>query len=47
MDRLEAKRIMDSLEYRDLVGREIAVVASRNYRALRKAGITQWKRSWD
>ena len=31
---------MDSLEYRDLVGREIAVVASQNYKALRKAGIT-------
>ncbi len=37
---LEAKRIMDSLEYRDLVGREIAVAASQNYRVLRKAGIT-------
>jgi predicted nucleic acid-binding protein len=36
----EAKRIMDSLEYRDLVGREIAVQASRNYRTLRKGGIT-------
>lgn len=37
---LEAKRIMDSLEYRDLVGREIAVAVSQNYRVLRKAGIT-------
>ena len=37
---LEAKRIMDSLEYRDLVGREIAVAVSQTYRVLRKAGIT-------
>jgi predicted nucleic acid-binding protein len=37
---LEAKRIMDSLEYRDLVGRDIALAASQNYRTLRKAGVT-------
>lgn len=37
---LEAKQIMDSLEYRDLVGREIALAASQNYRILRKNGIT-------
>ena len=37
---LEAKQIMDSLEYRDLVGREIAIAASQNYRMLRKNGIT-------
>lgn len=37
---LEAKQIMDSLEYRDLVGREIAIAASQNYRILRKSGIT-------
>ena len=36
----KAKRIMDSLEYRDLVGRDIALAASQNYRTLRKAGVT-------
>ena len=30
---------MDSLEYRDLVGRESAPAVSQNYRVLRKAGI--------
>jgi predicted nucleic acid-binding protein len=42
-DFLEAKRIMDSLEYRDFVGREIALQASLNFRALRKRGITARK----
>lgn len=37
---LEAKQIVDSLEYRDLVGREIALATSQNYRVLRKNGIT-------
>ena len=36
----EAKQMMDSLEYRDLVGRDIAVAASQNYRILRRNGIT-------
>ena len=36
----EAKRIMDSLEYRDFVGREIAIAASQNHRMLRRSGIT-------
>jgi predicted nucleic acid-binding protein len=37
---LEAKQIMDSLEYRDLVGREIALAASQNYRILSRGGVT-------
>ncbi len=37
---MEARQIMDSLEYRDLVGRDIALAASQNYRILRRAGIT-------
>src|SRR5574344_1754777 len=36
----EAKRIMDSLEYRDFLGKEIALQAAMNFRALRKKGIT-------
>ena len=36
----EAKRIMDSLEYRDFVGRELAIAASQNHRMLRRSGIT-------
>lgn len=39
-DYLDAKKIMDSLEYHDFVGREIAVQASMNFRLLRKRGIT-------
>jgi len=39
-DYSDAKAIMDSLEYRDLVGREVALAASQNYRILRKSGIT-------
>lgn len=39
-DYLEARRVMDRLEYRDLVGKEIAVAAAMNYRTLRKNGIT-------
>ena len=39
-DYQEAKRIMDSLEYRDMVGKDIALAASQNYRLLRKSGIT-------
>ena len=37
---LQAKQIMDSLEYRDLVGKQIAELATQNYRILRKSGIT-------
>lgn len=36
----EAKKMMDRLEYNDLVGKEIAVQAARNFRRLRKSGIT-------
>jgi predicted nucleic acid-binding protein len=39
-DYLQAKQIMDSLEYRDLVGKHIAESAAQNYRILRKSGIT-------
>jgi predicted nucleic acid-binding protein len=35
----EAKKIMDTLEYRDLVGRGIAIAAAQNYRTLRKNGV--------
>jgi predicted nucleic acid-binding protein len=37
---LEAKSLMDSLEYYDFVGREIAVNAAQNFRKLRRMGIT-------
>jgi len=36
----EAKRIMDTLEYRDMVGKEIAIAAAQNFRTLRRKGIT-------
>jgi predicted nucleic acid-binding protein len=36
----EAKEIMDSLEYYNFVGREIAINAAQNFRKLRKKGIT-------
>lgn len=39
-DFLEAKKIMDSLEYRDFPGKEIALRAAENFRTLRKKGIT-------
>ena len=35
-----AKHLMDSLEYHDFVGKEIAVEAAENFRKLRKQGIT-------
>lgn len=35
-----AKRIMESLEYHDFVGKEIALQAAQNFRKLRKKGIT-------
>ncbi|MDT4762522.1 PIN domain nuclease [Sphaerochaeta sp. PS] len=35
-----AKHLMDSLEYHDFVGKEMATKASENFRKLRKQGIT-------
>lgn len=35
-----AKELLDGLAYFDLVGGQIALQSARNYRALRKAGIT-------
>jgi predicted nucleic acid-binding protein len=42
-DYREAKRVMECLEYRDFVGKGIALKASQNYRLLRKKGITTRK----
>ncbi len=39
-DYQQAKQIMDSLEYRDLVGKPMAEAAAQNYRILRKSGVT-------
>lgn len=39
-DIFNAKKIMESLEYRDLVGKEIAYKAAENYRFLKAKGIT-------
>ncbi|MBP7510036.1 MAG: PIN domain nuclease [Prolixibacteraceae bacterium] len=36
----EAKELMESLEYYDFVGKEIAIKAAENFRLLRKNGIT-------
>jgi predicted nucleic acid-binding protein len=36
----QGKRLMTSLPVVDLVGKDIAIQAARNYRALRKQGIT-------
>ena len=36
----DAKEMMDSLEYYDIVGKEIATKAAENFRKLRKNGIT-------
>lgn len=36
----QAKRIMESLEYHDFLGRETAIQAAQNFRKLRKHGIT-------
>ena len=35
-----AKKLLESLEYRDFVGKEIAIQAANNYRYLRKRGVT-------
>ena len=37
---LIAKQIMENLEYRDFLGKGIAIQAANNYRKLRKQGIT-------
>ena len=42
-DFLTAKKIMESLEYKDFVGKKIAYQAAENYRILRKKGITARK----
>jgi predicted nucleic acid-binding protein len=39
-DYLEARNIMEALEYRDFVGRDIALKATQNFRKLRTRGIT-------
>jgi predicted nucleic acid-binding protein len=39
-DYIQAKIIMESLEYYDLTGKEIAVQSAQNFRFLRKKGIT-------
>ena len=36
----EARKMMEHLEYHDLVGKAIAVQAARNFRTLRQNGIT-------
>lgn len=36
----EAKRVMECLEYHDVVGKEIAIRAAQNFRILRRNGIT-------
>ena len=35
-----AKKLLESLEYRDFVGKEKAIQAANNYRYLRKRGVT-------
>ena len=35
-----AKKIMESLEYHDFVGKEIALQSAENFRILRRSGIT-------
>ncbi len=35
-----AKKLLESLEYRDFVGKKIAIQAADNYRYLRKTGVT-------
>jgi predicted nucleic acid-binding protein len=39
-DYQKAKQIMESLEYHDFVGKDIALRAAQNYRKLRKSGTT-------
>ena len=35
-----AKQIIECLEYRDFVGKDVAMAAAQNYRTLRRQGIT-------
>ena len=35
-----AKKIMDSLEYHDFLGKEMAIQSAQNFRKLRKHGVT-------
>jgi predicted nucleic acid-binding protein len=35
-----ARRLIEALEFRPMVGREVALAAARNYRALRVRGVT-------
>lgn len=35
-----ARQILENLEYRDFVGRDMAIAAAQNFRVLRKHGIT-------
>jgi predicted nucleic acid-binding protein len=39
-DYYKARELLDALEYRDFVGRDIALKAAANFRSLRKRGIT-------
>ena len=39
-DYQKAKQIMESLEYHDFVGKDMALRAAQNYRKLRKSGTT-------
>ena len=39
-DLTKGRRLMEALEYRDFVGKEIAIKAVEHYRTLRKNGIT-------
>ncbi len=36
----KARRLLGALEFRDMVGREVAIASARNYRALRARGAT-------
>lgn len=39
-DYLAAKKIMETLEYHDMVGKEIAIKSALNFRYLQRSGIT-------
>ncbi|ADY12521.1 type II toxin-antitoxin system VapC family toxin [Sphaerochaeta globosa] len=36
----QARRLMDSLEYYDFIGKDMAIKAAQNFRLLRKKGVT-------
>ncbi len=40
LDFYRARRHLESLEFRAMVGREVAIAAARNHRALRSLGVT-------